>query len=146
MVKEFVVRQYVVKDGSNEVTVDGMVKVVTSALTDEFGRKTDTLDVAAYYLDENGNLRMADVTLSEDGKQYTFLMTKYGPFALSARAVVNDDAPEESKPTDTDAPSTDKPAVSGVVVGVVIACVVVVIAAAAIVIVVLGKKKNAPKA
>ena len=31
------------------------------------------------------------------------LMTKYGPFALSARAVVNDDAPEESKPTDTDA-------------------------------------------
>ena len=125
---------------------DYMVKVVTSALTDEFGRKTDTLDVAAYYLDENGNLRMADVTLSEDGKQYTFLMTKYGPFALSARAVVNDDAPEESKPTDTDAPSTDKPAVSGVVVGVVIACVVVVIAAAAIVIVVLGKKKNAPKA
>ena len=146
VVKEFVVRQYVVKDGSNEVTVDGMVKVVTSALTDEFGRKTDTLDVAAYYLDENGNLRMADVTVSEDGKQYTFLMTKYGPFALSARAVVNDDAPEESKPTDTDAPSTDKPAVSGVVVGVVIACVVVVIAAAAIVIVVLGKRKNAPKA
>ena len=135
VVNQAVLFDYTVKKGNKKVDIETPVKVTLPALTGEFGSKTSTLDIAAYYWDNDGKLCMTDVQINEDGT-YSFIMTNLSPFALSARASVADQL-SEIKADKKGSSNADTTAII-----IAVACVATVAVIAVIVILVVKKSKK----
>ncbi len=128
VVNDAVIFEDTVLKASRTMKITTPVKITLPALINEFGDKTDGIQIAAYYWDAEGKLCMTDVSVNDDGT-YSFIMTNLSAFALSARANVEDQLPEIKVAEKTDGDPNTTVIIISVTVGaaVIIALVVVII-------------------